>query len=795
MANTTPTLSGLAASVSFNETGVNNGPRLIDSDVTFSDADNNFAGGSLVVSGLLAEDGVLIKNQGSGAGQISVSGSNVSHGGTVIGTFSGGIGTTLTVTFNANATSAAIDALIQDLTYANSSNTPTASRTLEILVTDAAGAKPVAPAAFTHKTGSDNPLDGIGISTRSKPAFGDLDGDGDLDMLLGVSGGTIGYFTNTGSATSPAFALQSGTANPLNGIDVDINATPALADIDGDGDLDVVVGDAAGTISYFKNTGSATAPVFAGQTGANNPFDAIDIPNSSAPSFADLDGDGDLDLTIGGYGGALTQMQNTGTATAPGFAAGANPFSGYNVGREATPSFGDLDGDGDLDIIVGERDGVINYLENTGSPSAPVFVARHGASNPLDGADIGSYSAPVLADLDGDGDLDAAVGTVNGNIAYFQNTAAGLKLVVNVTAENDAPVAFDTSGSILSDAVLNGAVAAASDVDGTVTGYVRDTDVAIGALTFNADGTYSYDPNGGFDGLHEGETGQDFFTYHAVDNDGGASRVAVVRIAVVGVNDAPIITSDGGGPSASVTVAENGTVVTTVKASDPDSKPSFAIAGGVDGGRFAIDASTGALSFKSAPDFESPADADGDNAYDVMVRASDGSAADVQTITVTVTDVSGQDIEGTKAADALTGSSEADSIAAGKGKDQLSGLGGDDRLDGGKGNDRLEGGEGGDSFLFGNKLKSNVDTILDFDAGVDTVVLASGIFEGLHAGALRSKAFVVGSAAGDGSDRVIYDDAKGRLLFDADGKGGKDALLFAKVGEGLDLGAGDFLVV
>ena len=107
MANTAPTLTGFAPSITVGENGV---PQLLDSDVVFADADDNFDGGRLIVSGLLAEDRVAIRNQGTGAGEIGLSGSDVTYGGVVIGTFTGGAGTPLTVTLNAAATSAAVDA-------------------------------------------------------------------------------------------------------------------------------------------------------------------------------------------------------------------------------------------------------------------------------------------------------------------------------------------------------------------------------------------------------------------------------------------------------------------------------------------------------------------------------------------------------------------------------------------------------------------------------------------------------------------------------------------------------------
>ena len=60
---------------------------------------------------------------------------------------------------------------------------------------------------------------------------------------------------------------------------------------------------------------------------------------------------------------------------------------------------------GDLDLVVGNDDGELNYMENTGTATAPVFVQRTGSANPFDGIDVGSYSAPALGDFDNDGTL------------------------------------------------------------------------------------------------------------------------------------------------------------------------------------------------------------------------------------------------------------------------------------------------------------------------------------------------------------------------------------------------------
>ena len=111
--------------------------------------------------------------------------------------------------------------------------------------------------------------------------------------------GTLRYFENTGSAIAPAFTARTGAANPFNGVDVGSISTPSFADLDGDGDLDAVVGEDDGTLRYFENTGTAIAPAFTERTGAANPFNGVDVGDDSTPSFADLDGDGDLDAVVG----------------------------------------------------------------------------------------------------------------------------------------------------------------------------------------------------------------------------------------------------------------------------------------------------------------------------------------------------------------------------------------------------------------------------------------------------------------------------------------------------------------
>ncbi len=162
-----------------------------------------------------------------------------------------------------------------------------------------------------------------------------------------------------------------------------------------------------------------------------------------------------------------------------------------------------------------------------------------------------------------------------------------------------------------------------------------------GTLTINPNGSYSYalnnaDPD--TEALAAGASASDVFTYRVRDAK-GLTDTAQLTITITGSGDAPVITSNGGGASAAISVAENTTVVTTVISSDVDAGATrtFSITGGTDASKFAINPTTGALSFVTAPNFEAPGDVGANNVYDVIVQVSDGSLTDTQALAITVT--------------------------------------------------------------------------------------------------------------------------------------------------------------
>ncbi len=168
---------------------------------------------------------------------------------------------------------------------------------------------------------------------------------------------------------------------------------------------------------------------------------------------------------------------------------------------------------------------------------------------------------------------------------------------------------------------------AGTDADGDTLSYAISADPAHGSISLSGS-TATYTPTANYNG-------SDSFSF-TVSDGSATSASATVALTVNPVNDTPALTS-----ASTVSGAENPTAVQTVTASDADGDSlTFSLSGGADQALFAIDGSSGALSFQTAPDFEAPADADANSVYLVEVTVSDGSLTASQTITVTVTDVS-----------------------------------------------------------------------------------------------------------------------------------------------------------
>jgi len=268
-----------------------------------------------------------------------------------------------------------------------------------------------------------NPFGLSDVGSRASPIMVDIDGDNDLDAFVGNSDGNTLFYRNTGTANNPAFAAAS--TNPFGLSDVGYIANPDFVDIDGDGDLDAFIGDYDGKTLFFKNTGTVNSPSFI--AAVTNPFGLSDVGYAAHPDFVDIDGDGDLDAFTGEYHGNMLFFKNIGTVNNPSFAAAvSNPFGLSDVGGSAAPSFVDIDGDGDLDAIVSSGHysggGGTSFFRNIGTTGNPLFYQN--SFNPF-GLGNASYSTLTFADIDDDNDLDVFMGAADGDTLFFQNSGAG----------------------------------------------------------------------------------------------------------------------------------------------------------------------------------------------------------------------------------------------------------------------------------------------------------------------------------------------------------------------------------
>ncbi|HEY0156888.1 MAG TPA: Ig-like domain-containing protein [Thermoanaerobaculia bacterium] len=216
--------------------------------------------------------------------------------------------------------------------------------------------------------------------------------------------------------------------------------------------------------------------------------------------------------------------------------------------------------------------------------------------------------------------------TFRASDGFVFSPAATITIVVG--AVNDAPVAIAGAETVAEESTLNGSVAGlVTDVDSNSFTFSLVTNVNNGTLVLATNGTYTYTPDPNF-------SGSDAFGWVASDGS-ASSNMSLVTITVTDVNEAPVFTSTN-----ATNVAENTTAVLTVTTSDFEADAiAYSITGGADAADFSINAATGALVFNAAPNFEAPADADGNNVYLVQVTANDGTDSTLQTITVTVTDV------------------------------------------------------------------------------------------------------------------------------------------------------------
>jgi len=262
----------------------------------------------------------------------------------------------------------------------------------------------VANGVYTNDGGTGSYIDSgqaLGANNSQSVALGDLDGDGDLDMVMANASKSNRIYINNdglGNFTGSDFVVNQG------------NTSVALGDVDGDGDLDIVLASTKGGANrvYINNGAGPNRFTDSGQ--------ALGAKSSLSIALGDVDGDGDLDMAVANYGQGFSSGSSNRLYTNDG--AGGFTDSGQVLGLKNSTAIalGDVDGDGDLDMVVANSTGQGNRI-----------YFNDGGSFTDSGQALGNHSSQSIAlgDVDGDGDLDLVVAnlSVQPNRVYINDGA------------------------------------------------------------------------------------------------------------------------------------------------------------------------------------------------------------------------------------------------------------------------------------------------------------------------------------------------------------------------------------
>ncbi len=213
----------------------------------------------------------------------------------------------------------------------------------------------------------------IRVRGPSAPCLVDWNEDGKKDLLVGDGSGYLNLFLNKGSSASPDYALPGRVQADYKDLDVRSKASPCVVDWNGDGRFDLLVGSWSGELFLFFNEGSGGQPVFGKPIKLND--GKLDVGSDSSPDMADLNGDGKKDLIVGNEKGEVFIFLNMGRDQDPKFAnAGEKILLKFN--DNASPQVLPWAQSALIDLVVVDRFGEVTLCPNKGQAASPAYTEK-----------------------------------------------------------------------------------------------------------------------------------------------------------------------------------------------------------------------------------------------------------------------------------------------------------------------------------------------------------------------------------------------------------------------------------
>lgn len=471
---------------------------------------------------------------------------------------------------------------------------------------------------------------GDGNDTLYGGSGGDnLYGGADDDFIYGDDEGTSGNDRLFGDAGNDQLFGGAGNDEMHGGTGNDVaDGGEGIDFIDGDSGVDTLIGGAGDDV--LDGGTEADTAVYTGNLGdyliVENPDGSFTITDTRGGSPDGIDTVRNVEFFQFSDGIIPAGVPNSLPVIASnGGGASASISIEENLAFVTTVMANDPESGSALTYsISGGADAALFTIDPT--TGVVSFVTAPDFENPIDAGADNVYDVVVRA-TDGNGGFDeqalaiAVTDVSDGSAPVIVSSGGGASANITVF-ENSTSVAtveaMDPDGTIPTYAIIGGADAARFTINSQT-----------GVLAFINAPDFENPTDAGMNNV---------FDVIVQASDGANFAQQTIAVSVSNINDnSPSITSDGGGATASISMIENARTATVVVASDPDGTAlTYSIAGGADAALFAISPQTGTLMFITAPDFEVPGDADGNNIYDVIVQASDGTNVAEQNIAVTV---------------------------------------------------------------------------------------------------------------------------------------------------------------